>query len=120
MRWISPLPQPPSMNNSVDGTSQPKEVPVNYIVATETMTTITLTTLTVAVGTDGIPSFAATPSSTAANKDKEEVPVLNAPTPGNTTKEGTEGSTSKVCIMFIMFFFQKWNKMHKLTKWIHH
>ena len=106
MRWISPLPQPPSMNNSVDGTSQPKEVPVNYIVATETMTTITLTTLTVAVGTDGIPSFAATPSSTAANKDKEEVPMLNAPITGNTTKEGTEGSTTKVYIMFDMFFFK--------------
>jgi hypothetical protein len=102
----SPLPQPPSTNNSVDGTSQPKEVPVNYIVATETMTTITSTTPTIAVGTDGIPSFDATPSSTAANKDKEEVPMLNAPTTGNTTKEGTEGSTNKVCIMFDMFFFK--------------
>ncbi len=115
-----PLLQPPSTNNSVDGTSQPKEVLVNCIVATETMTTITLTTLTVAVGTDGIPSFAATPSSTAANKDKEKVPMLNAPTTGNTTKEGTEGSTNEVCIMFDMFFFQKWNEMRKLTIWIDH
>jgi hypothetical protein len=94
------------MNNSIDGTSQPKEVPVNYIIATETMTTITSTTSTVVVGTDGIPSFAATPSSTAATKDKEEVPMLNAPTTGNTTKEGTEGSTNEVCIMFDMFFFK--------------
>jgi hypothetical protein len=93
-----PLPQPPSMNNSVNGTSQPKEVPVNYIVATETMTTIMSITSTVAVGTDGIPSFAAMPSSTAAYKDKEEVPMLNAPTTGNTTKEGTEGSTNEVCV----------------------
>jgi hypothetical protein len=115
-----PFPQPPSTNNSVDGTSQPKEVPVNYIVATETMTTITSTTATVVVGTDGIPSFAATPSSTAANKYKEEVPMLNAPTTGNTTKDGTEGSTNKVCIMFDMFFFQKWNKMRKLTILIYH
>jgi hypothetical protein len=108
------------MNNSVDGTSQQKEVPVNYIVATETMTAITSTTSTVAVGTDGIPSFAATPSSTTANKDKEKVPMLNAPTTSNTTKEGTEGSTNKLCIMFDMFFFQKWNKMRKLTIWIYH
>jgi len=28
-----PLLHPPSINNSVDGTSQPKEVPVNYILA---------------------------------------------------------------------------------------
>jgi hypothetical protein len=102
-----PLPQPLSTNNRIDSTSQPKEVPVNYIVATETMTTITSTTSTVAVGTDGIPSFAAMPSSTTANKDKEEVPMLNAPTTGNTTKEGTEGTTNKVCIMFYMFFFSK-------------
>jgi hypothetical protein len=112
--------QPPSTNHSVDSTLQPKEVPVNYIIATETMTTITSTTSTIAVGTDGMPSFAAMPSSTAANKDKEEVPVLNAPTTGNTTKEGTEGSTNEVCIMFDMFYFQKWNKMRKLTIWIYH
>ncbi len=83
------------------------------------MTTITSTTSTIAVGTDGRPSFAATPSSTTDNKDKEEVPILNAPTTGNTTKEGTEGSTNKVCVMFDMFFFQKWNKMRKLSIWIY-
>ncbi len=79
---------------------------MNYIVATKTMTTIMSTTLTVAVGTDGIPAFATMPSSTAANKDKEEVPMLNALITGNTTKEGTEGSTNEVCIMFDMFFFK--------------
>jgi hypothetical protein len=65
---------------------------------------ITSTTLTVAVGTDGIPSFAATPSSTAASKDNEGVPMLNDPTTDNTAKEGTEVSTKEVCIMFDMFF----------------
>jgi hypothetical protein len=101
-----PLPQPSSTNNNFNGTSHPKEVPVRYIVATKTVTTITSTTLTVAVGIDGIPSLAATLSSTAATKDKEEVSMLNAPTTGNTTKEGIEGSTNKVCIMFDMFFFK--------------
>jgi hypothetical protein len=111
-----PLQQPPSTNNSVNGTSQPKGMPENYIVGTETMleetadikqmTTVMSTTSTIAVGTEGIPSFAAISSSTAANKDNEGVPMLNAPTTGNRAKEGTEGSTNKVCIMFDMFFFK--------------
>jgi hypothetical protein len=117
-----PLPQPPSTKNSVDGTTQPEGMSENYFVGTETtldktaetraddniglMTTLMSTTLTIANGTEGTPSFAATPSSTTANKDKEEVPMLNAPTTGNTTKEGTEGSTNEVCIMLDMFFFK--------------